>query len=151
MPDYKLEWNGDNFVFVHPADALIRTKKPFPPLILPADTQMKEGSGGKYLSNEIFYRVSLARERWKKNHPGADKFPTGHFHVAWIQIQVFLKLDLNDEYTVYRYKNNGKIDWYAPSIDSGRTIKDELKTLIKTVEDRIKKGIENYNDENDLF
>jgi len=44
-----------------------------------------EGSGGDYLSNEIFYRVALLRERrLTKNQPDG-RFPTGHFHVAKIR------------------------------------------------------------------
>ena len=36
-----------------------------------------EGSGGNYLSNEIFYRIARQRERYKKN----IVIKTGHLHV----------------------------------------------------------------------
>jgi hypothetical protein len=91
----------------------------------------KIGSGGDYLSNEIFYRVALARERWQKANPTQSKFPTGHFHVAYIQ---GTGRDLNDKY-----------------FESNRTILDELKKLIQTVRERITTGINNYNNANDLF
>ena len=40
------------------------------------------GSGGNYLSNEIFYRVALAREDTRPTlPPGREIVPTGHFHV----------------------------------------------------------------------
>ena len=89
------------------------------------------GSGGNYLSNEIFYRVALARERWQKNNPNEGKFSTGHFHVAYIQES---PKDLTDKY-----------------FNSNCTILDELKKLIQTVQERITIGINNYNNENDLF
>ena len=41
--------------------------------------KLNEGSGGDYLSNEIFYRVSKIR---KENRP---KLKTGHFHVEMLQ------------------------------------------------------------------
>ena len=37
----------------------------------------EEGSGGNYLSNEIFYRIARQRERYKKN----IVIKTGHLHV----------------------------------------------------------------------
>lgn len=40
---------------------------------------MTVGSGGNYLSNEIFYRVSKIR---KEKNP---TLPSGHFHVSQIQ------------------------------------------------------------------
>ena len=89
------------------------------------------GSGENYLSNEIFYRVALARERWQKANPNEGKFSTCHFHVAYIQKS---PKDLTDKY-----------------FNSNRTILDELKKLIQTVQERITIGINNYNNENDLF
>lgn len=44
-----------------------------------SEIKSREGSGGDYLSNEIFYRVS----RLRKNHNPALK--TGHYHVPLIQ------------------------------------------------------------------
>lgn len=85
-----------------------------------------EGSGSYYLSNEIFYRVSLARERWQLLNPAQQKFPTGHFHIAYIQQS---PRDLTEKY----FKSN-------------RTIYDELVKLIKTVQERITLGINNIND-----
>ncbi len=41
--------------------------------------KLMQGSGGDYLSNEIFYRVAKMR---KENKP---KLPTGHFHINKIQ------------------------------------------------------------------
>lgn len=44
------------------------------------------GPGGNYLSNEIFYRVSLLRENWiAAQLPNVVTKPTGHFHVAMLQ------------------------------------------------------------------
>jgi len=89
------------------------------------------GSGGEFLSNEIYYRVALARERWQKANPSQPKFSTGHFHIAYIQ---YIKKDLTDNF-----------------FGSNRTILDELKKLIQTVQERITIGINSYNNENDLF
>jgi pyrrolidone-carboxylate peptidase len=85
-----------------------------------------DGSGGNYLSNEIFYRVALARERWQRTNPSELKFPTGHFHVAYIQQS---KKDLTGKYFF-----------------SNRTIYDELTKLIQTVKERIILGVNNLND-----
>ena len=41
--------------------------------------KISSGSGGSYLSNEIFYRVARLRNNTK------PKLPTGHFHIAKIQ------------------------------------------------------------------
>ncbi len=90
-----------------------------------------EGSGCNYLSNEIFYRVVLSRERWQQLNPALPKFPTGHFHVAKIQynnVEVNDVRDLSDKY-----------------FTSDRTIYDELTKLIRTVEERITLGINNIN------
>lgn len=43
------------------------------------DEVLNEGSGGDYLSNEIFYRVAKLRKEIKPN------LPTGHFHIAKLQ------------------------------------------------------------------
>lgn len=156
IPDYKLEWDAlqETLKFKFPNLALTYTLKPDPPSIIPTNTLMRSGSGGKYLSNEIFYRVALAREKWQLENPSLPKFPTGHFHVAWIQI--FPSHDLSNVYTAFELTNiidsNGEssYDWTTPK-NSSRTIMDELKRLLRTVEDRIKRGIESYDDENDLF
>ncbi|MEO8240644.1 MAG: hypothetical protein ABI576_21245 [Flavobacterium sp.] len=42
--------------------------------------KVSQGSGGDYLSNEIFYRVAKLR---KDNKPN---LPTGHFHISMIQL-----------------------------------------------------------------
>lgn len=83
-----------------------------------------EGSGSNYLSNEIFYRVALARERWQRANPSQPKFPTGHFHIAKIQSMG----DLTGKYN-----------------RSNRTIYDELTKLIQTVQERITIGVNNLN------
>jgi hypothetical protein len=86
--------------------------------------------GGDYLSNEIFYRVALARERWQKTNPNQPKFPTGHFHVAYIQAS---PRDLGDKY-------------FDTTHISQRTILEELIQLIQTVKERITLGVNNLND-----
>lgn len=53
---------------------------PNPTHIKPIQTQkLSSGSGGDYLSNEIFYRVAKLR---KDSNP---MLPTGHFHISKIQ------------------------------------------------------------------
>jgi hypothetical protein len=50
--------------------------------------QMKEGSGGSYLSNEIFYRVARLRELLAPPPPPSGPpppLPTGHFHISKLQ------------------------------------------------------------------
>jgi len=55
-------------------------RSPNPKHIQPAKNQiLYQGSGGDYLSNEIFYRVAKLR---KDNKPN---LPTGHFHIAKLQ------------------------------------------------------------------
>nr|WP_315239268.1 hypothetical protein [uncultured Flavobacterium sp.] len=62
---------------------------PNPTHIKPIQTQkLSSGSGGDYLSNEIFYRVAKLR---KDNNP---MLPTGHFHISKIQNPA-AKEDLN--------------------------------------------------------
>jgi hypothetical protein len=84
------------------------------------------------LSNEIFYRFALERERWQKINPNQPKFPIGHFHIALIQ---YSNSDFND----FR-------DLTDKYIISYRTVYDELKKLLKTVEERITLGVEGIND-----
>ncbi len=50
------------------------------PLNLTSGLISKSGSGGSYLSNEIFYRVSRLREKLDKN------LPTGHLHIPEVPI-----------------------------------------------------------------
>jgi len=52
--------------------------------------QMFSGSGGNYLSNEIFYRVAKLREDWLASQPPSPtpKKATGHFHVSKLQVIV---------------------------------------------------------------
>jgi pyrrolidone-carboxylate peptidase len=51
------------------------------------DQKLSAGSGGNYLSNEIFYRVAKIRKELKPT------LPTGHFHISKIQ----LRGDLNSQ------------------------------------------------------
>lgn len=44
-----------------------------------SQTRGYEGSGGDYLSNEIFYRVAKMRTEQRPN------LPTGHLHIPLIQ------------------------------------------------------------------
>lgn len=90
-----------------------------------------EGSGGDYLSNEIFYRVALARERWQKANSTQPKFPTGHFHIAYIQ------------YSYSDLKQKDIRDMTDKYLLSNRTVYDELTKLLKTVEERITLGASN--------
>lgn len=156
--DYEMVWNAaanvDNYEPKYfngrslPLPVILATKGTIPrptPNLDPLD-RINDGSGGNYMSNEIFYRVALARERWSRANPIVNVnpnppppvitslpiFPTGHFHVALIQGS---GKDLND---LYEQSNT-------------RTIRDELTKLIKTVKDRIERGIIDYNDETDLF
>lgn len=80
------------------------------PLMKGTKIHMKDGRN--YLSNEIFYRVSLMRERWLKTQPPGTEFPSGHFHIPAVQ---------DNKYTVEE--------------------KDEAKKLITTVKDRIRRGV----------
>ncbi|WP_291275776.1 S8 family serine peptidase [Flavobacterium sp.] len=58
------------------------------PAYLQKNVVINYGSGGTYLSNEIFYRVALLRERWLATPAGnGKKMPTGHLHVPKIQQQ----------------------------------------------------------------
>ena len=50
-----------------------------PTAFLNATIKAKRGSGGSYLSNEIFYRVSRLR---KSHNPNMS---TGHYHVPRLQ------------------------------------------------------------------
>ena len=53
----------------------------------PVDEQLIGGSGGNYLSNEIFYRVAKLRQEIRPFLDDEKKkpFPTGHFHIAKLQ------------------------------------------------------------------
>lgn len=44
-----------------------------------------KGSGGNYLSNEIFFRVARLREENQDKNGEEGQLPTGHFHIAKIQ------------------------------------------------------------------
>jgi hypothetical protein len=84
---------------------------------------MLKGSGGNYLSNEIFYRVAKMREEWIIDEsPNADppvfprKFPSGHFHIAKIQ-------GAGEDFKLL-----------------------ESKKIVLTVLDRLKRGVHNLND-----
>lgn len=46
---------------------------------------MYEGSGGSYLSNEIFYRVAKMRTERLDKKGNTGILPTGHFHIAKLQ------------------------------------------------------------------
>ncbi len=88
------------------------------PTQLQKGTLIQQGTGGNYLSNEIFYRVALSRERWLKTQPTGTKYPTGHFHVAKLQ---------------------------SGTQDFDSTVKVETQKLISTVKDRINRGVLNLN------
>ena len=62
----KFNWKYDN-------------KEHLPNTFPKENEKLDEGSGGDYLSNEIFYRVAKIR---KENRP---KLKTGHFHVEMLQ------------------------------------------------------------------
>lgn len=66
IPGVKMNWGFNNKP---------RTANTFPP----KNQELKQGSGGDYLSNEIFYRVAKLR---KDNKPN---LPTGHFHIERLQ------------------------------------------------------------------
>jgi len=83
------------------------------PIPLQKGTKILEGTGGNYLSNEIFYRVALIRERWLKTQPTGTKFPTGHFHVSKLQNE-----SIREDFS-----------------------RIKTKKLISTIEDRIKRGV----------
>lgn len=138
---YKLGWDSafDNLKPFNPDEILTHTIKQSN--LVDSNLKKKriiEGSGSNYLSNEIFYRVALARERWQRLNSSQSKFPTGHFHIASIQytdVSVNDIRDLTDKYLL-----------------SNRTIYDELTKLLKTVEERITLGANNnLNDPNNLF
>ncbi len=46
-----------------------------------SNDKLESGSGGNYLSNEIFYRVAKLR------HEMRPELPTGHFHISMLQSQ----------------------------------------------------------------
>jgi hypothetical protein len=127
------------------------------------------GSGSNYLSNEIFYRVALMRERWQARNPTKPKFPTGHFHVAMVQLKIdrlktkenialqrdevveYDKIDLSETYRFYNINLNSintGVNFEVLSNLNGvsRSIYNELSKLIKTVESQIAKGLNNFND-----
>lgn len=68
--------------------------------------------GRNYLSNEIFYRVSLMRERWLKTQPPGTEFPSGHFHIPAVQDKKYTEAE-----------------------------KGDAKKIITTVKDRIRRGV----------
>jgi len=128
-PMYDLPWDSqfDNFKPDNPEQIFTTIKKP--DNLFDINNKKKRiirGSGGNYLSNEIFYRVALARERWQRANPSESKFSAGHFHVAYIQET---GKDLTDKY-----------------FKSSRTIIDEMSKLIQTVQERITIGVNNLND-----
>lgn len=47
------------------------------------NTKIYSGPGGNYLSNEIFYRVALLREKFRQEGHIPPK--TGHFHISKLQ------------------------------------------------------------------
>lgn len=62
----------------------------FNALLIQTGVQIRKGSGGNYLSNEIFYRVSLLRNRWiKSQSPSGVTKATGHFHIKKLQNEEF--------------------------------------------------------------
>jgi hypothetical protein len=133
--EYNLSWNNffDNFKPKTPDKIFTTNKKP--DNLFDSNNKKKmiiDGSGGNYLSNEIFYRVALERERRQKENPNQPKFPTGHFHIASIQYS-------NSEFNDFR-------DLTDRYIISYRTVYDELTKLLKTVEERITLGVEGIND-----
>lgn len=93
-----------------------RNKKQAPTL-LQKGKYINVGTGSNYLSNELFYRVALIRERWLKTQTTVTEFPTGHFHIAKLQ-------ETTDQ-----------------DFDATKTQK-----LISTVKDRINRGVLNLTD-----
>lgn len=142
-PDYDMEWDED-LDNLKPKDKKTLTNIKATPL---PTGKVIEGSGSNYLSNEIFYRVALMRERWQARNPTKPKFPTGHFHVACVQAKFddFGKpqpIKLIEKYRVY-------LDLFKPTQDekeSSRTIYNELNKLIKTVETQITLASNNITD-----
>lgn len=97
----------------------------------------------KRSSNESFYRVALARERWLRENPSATGFSTGHFHVAKIQDGNDLDdIYKGDIFQLHPISSNpqkyfyDKLKFQSQKIPP-RKVKDELLKLIKTVEERI--------------
>jgi pyrrolidone-carboxylate peptidase len=70
---------------VHPALGTLVVPSALSNSTTPKKSEVKAivGSGGDYLSNEIFYRVSLLR------HKINPALPTGHYHVPFIQSGAF--------------------------------------------------------------
>jgi hypothetical protein len=95
------------------------------------------------------------RERWQARNPNKPKFPTGHFHVAWVQAyfdiitingekKVKLKnVNLEDNYRIAIFDSIGKL---LVGENSQRSIYNELSNLIKTVENSITNTLTNFND-----
>ncbi len=108
-----------------------------------------------YLSNEIFYRVALARERWQARNPTKPTFPTGHFHVAWVQAKIdierskrerriiFSNKKLEDFYSIYNF-NEDINDREKFEKTSSRTVYLELSKLVKTVTESIGNSLNNF-------
>jgi hypothetical protein len=131
-PTYLFKWDPgiDNYVALYPNKIFTTSKKDHNLLDNGTKKRIIEGSGSNYLSNEIFYRVALSRERWKKANSGKN-FPTGHFHIAYIQQA---PRDLTDKY-----------------FGSNRTVYDESIKQLKTVESRIALIPSDLKIENNLF
>lgn len=68
---------------IPPVDLLLPSELTEATAIKKSEITAIQGSGGDYLSNEIFYRVSLLRS---KINP---VLPTGHYHVPFIQEEEF--------------------------------------------------------------
>lgn len=84
---------------------------------LPIQTgvQIRKGSGGNYLSNEIFYRVSLLRNRWIKSQlPSVVTKATGHFHIEKLQNEEF-----GEDFSIS--KTQELIDIVRTAINNGTT------------------------------
>ncbi len=114
-----------------PAGAMLLENQPFSPVIptqLPttgtATFESIEGSGGRYLSNESFYRVSRMRDNLNPT------FPTGHLHVPKIQRSHY---DLNP-FTFPPVGDNllGE-DFDSPTIPGDPITKDVIMGVIECI------------------
>ena len=91
-------------------------------------------------NNEIFYRVALMRERWQARNPNKPKFPTEHFHVAWVQF----RNNLTENYEVI-IKNKLGISELKET-KKNRSKYNELTKLINSVENSISNALNNFNE-----